>query len=250
MNAMSRSFLGLAAAALVAAGVSACGSDDDPPAKAAARTQAGPAIQSADLLRAVSRKTYVGKVAGTDAYIGVDTAEGRPARVYVCDGTGKGEWVSPSDAHLVRHGDGFAGSVVVDGVPHDFSTVRATGPGGVFTFADGSVRATWIVLADGSRKGSATKDGKPVAGEVSPEDGTAVVDGDTVAVGSGGGVTPFRKTARTKQQRCDALLAAYQLNTAAMNTFPVGSSDYNFHKAMADNALQAGVDAGCFDAWG
>ena len=74
MNAMSRSFVGLAAAALVAAGVSACGSDDDPPAKAAARTQAGPAIQSADLLRAVSRKTYVGRVAGTDAYIGGDRA--------------------------------------------------------------------------------------------------------------------------------------------------------------------------------
>ena len=186
MHTMSRIFVALATATLVATGASACGGDDDPPAKAAARTQAGPPIQSADLLRAVSRKTYVGKVVGTDAYIGVDTADGRSARVYVCDGTGQGQWVAPSDAHLVPHGDGFTGSVVVDGVAHDFSTVRATGPGGVYTFADGSVRATWIVLADGSRKGSATKDGKPVAGEVSPDDGTAVVDGDTVTVGAGG----------------------------------------------------------------
>jgi hypothetical protein len=222
-------------------------------------------VSRADAERAVNRQTFVGKVDGTKAYVAVEVRPGAPVRAYVCDGQAVAQWFSgtPSGDVLqataesgtgvvaaTRHGDAFTGTVTVAGVAHPFTAARAAYPGGLYlagTPADrGGLRGTWIVLADGTFRGTATKEGKVVDSTVSPQSGEATVGGETTSIGSGGGtgIQPLRKTASTKES-CASLQSDYQMYDAmaANATDPAVKKHF---QEMRDISLQMAVNQGCF----
>jgi hypothetical protein len=121
----------------------------------------------------------VGRLEGTRAYVAV-IFDGRRLRAYVCDGTitrtatisqwFESRWDGRSAITLVRNGielevepvhDGrVAGRITAFSGPHRFSVSAATEPAGLYegTGTDRSgrsaARVTWIVLPDGSRRGT------------------------------------------------------------------------------------------------
>jgi hypothetical protein len=165
-----RGRLRLAAAALVAASavvaVSACGGGDETSTSAAA-----------------AEGSFVGTVEGTDAYIAIISEPGKVAG-YLCDGKQVSVWfrgsVSSDQAKLqTREGkplgnatlssEKVTGEVSVGGSSHAFTATAASGKAGLYREAKGtpgeagSVETGWILLADGSQRGTRTSfngDGK------------------------------------------------------------------------------------------
>lgn len=174
----SRLAAALACLILISAG--ACGSGDT-------ATQAAPATEATvltpaqdarlDAARAEAErpvKTFVGKVDGTDAYAAV-VDDGVNLSVYFCDGGGLGLWFtapSAGDAEAT-HASGASfravvgdadvtGEVTIDGESHSFVALPATYPAGLWQGfvnpKDEPLELTgrhgWIVLPDGSQRGS------------------------------------------------------------------------------------------------
>lgn len=117
-------------------------------------------------------ETSVGRVTGTSAFIGI-SLRGDRLRAYVCDGTLKRDptistwfrsrWDGRSpltlrrDGHTLRLRAGLRGRL--DG--HRFRTRRATMPAGLFRGRHKRLRATWIVLASGKKRGTIVSTRKP-----------------------------------------------------------------------------------------
>ena len=120
--------------------------------------------------------TYVGTVSDSDAYIALNS-DGSQVGGYVSDGRQVSIWLAASDigdgpADLVARKDGArlgevilgpqsaSGTVEIAGVEHSFSAAPATGEAGLYRSLDGAPGAPgfeetgWIVLSDGSEKGS------------------------------------------------------------------------------------------------
>ncbi len=242
----------------------------DPPAEAPVRLEATPG----DVRTAAERKTFVGAVSGTDAYVALSVTPGRPLRAYVCDGKGVKQWFTGTlagdrveaaadtgEATLTAtgSGDAFAGTVVVGGVEHGFRVERASDPAGLYVASDPTreLRGTWIVLPDGSQRGAATKSGVPTETTVSPDSGTADVGGTTVEAGSGSGtgssgsgsadgVFPLaypKKIAST----CQKLEADYNANLAAYNNHLAKGegAQAQMNKDAMDGILGRMVKIGC-----
>lgn len=171
-------------------------------------------------------ETFVGRLDGTDAFVAVETVDGREVRAYVCDGAAMIHWLDGSltgdrvDAaardgagtlSATRRGDGFTGSVL----GHSFTLTRAAFPAGLYRAADprGVIEGSWIVLADGSQRGSAVKDKQAAASSVSPTDLQATVGGESTTAVSGGtggiqDATPLKKEI-TLKEKCDNLQHSY-----------------------------------------
>jgi hypothetical protein len=138
---------------------------------------AGGGAPPADGLRlAPVAASKVGRVEGTRAFVAV-AFDGRRVQAYVCDGTARrpatisqwfrAPWHGRRPLTLVHdgvelrldpvHADGrITGRVLAFSGPHAFTVRPATGPAGLYdgTDASGRVRATWIVLRDGSVRGA------------------------------------------------------------------------------------------------
>jgi hypothetical protein len=122
--------------------------------------------------------SFVGPVSGTDAYIAV-VSDGERVTGYLCDGKELSTWfdseVEGTGADLLsRDGDdlgdatfsggGVTGEVEVDGQSQSFNATPATGDAGLYRAAnveeadgelsEGEAEVGWIVLADGSQRGS------------------------------------------------------------------------------------------------
>jgi hypothetical protein len=221
-------------------------------------------VSRADIDRAVHRQAYVGKVNGTDAYIGIDVTPGRSLRAYVCDGKDIVAWFTgalngasgtlvstkPSAAHLnvTRRDNAFAGTVEVDGVSRAFTAERAQKPAGLYLVetarSSGDVHGAWIVLSDGTQRGSATIQSKTVTSTLSTDSGQATVGSSTFPVGSGGGtgIDPLKKNIKVK---CADLQRKY--NDAILHSTDRTATEAQRQASLeaADAALQAAVDAGC-----
>jgi hypothetical protein len=162
----------LVAIALIAVGLILVlpGDEDSAPSPAAAAGRA-PRVT-------VLPDSKVGRVAGTNAYIGL-TFDGRRLRVYVCDGTDEhaatiarwftGGWDGRSPITLKGdlvdlHVDGVEDDGRVRGRvgSHRFTLDPATGPAGLY---DGPARpglhGTWVVLVDRSIRGTFIPTGPP-----------------------------------------------------------------------------------------
>ena len=156
------------AVALAAAGVLAgCGEDgvsDRSPAETKAAT--------------VAKGALVGKVDGTDAYVAL-VSDGSRVLGYLCDSKKLSRWIDVSTirdgtaALAARTGDALgeamisgdraSGTITIDGEPHAFSAVPASGEAGLYRAArvnredgklsEGEVEAGWIVLPDGTQRG-------------------------------------------------------------------------------------------------
>jgi hypothetical protein len=120
-----------------------------------------------------SLKTFVGRVQGSSAYIGLIT-DGDRLSGFVTDGKLNGKWFATADlsddkAPLVARdgselgeatisGDRASGDVNVGLHSHPFSATVATGKGGLFTAAkrvgENSFEAGWVSLPDGSGLGT------------------------------------------------------------------------------------------------
>lgn len=250
---------------IVVVGAAACGSDSKPKA---AKQDGPPQFQpaKADIERAKNRQTFVGRVDGTDAYVALDVTPDRPVRAYVCDSKQIKQWFSgalsgdtlQADADAgagslsaARYGDTFTGTVQLAGTSHTLTAARSQYPAGLYlagTRSDqGDIRGAWIVLADGSRQGAASKQGKPVDSTLSPDTGEATVGGQSTTVVSGGstGIQPLRKTTLTKQQTCDSLESDYKM----YDSMAAGATDPAIKKHFEEMrlaSLQMAVNAGCF----
>ena len=142
-----------------------CGDDaDTSPAPARAAVEA--------------KGAFVGKVDGTDAYVAL-VSDGRRVLGYVCDSKKLSRWIDVSTirdgtaALATRTGDDLgeamisggraSGTITIDGEPHPFRAVPASGEAGLYraahvdrkdgTLREGEVEAGWIVLADGTQRG-------------------------------------------------------------------------------------------------
>jgi serine/threonine-protein kinase len=136
----------------------------------------------------VARTTYVGKLAGSGALVGIVTS-GDTVRAYVCDGRRLGLWFDAAragdavdaSAHGSRLTASFAGrsatgSVTIDGARSQrFEAVRATGDAGLYRGAAKGYVAGWVRLADGTQRGVLTsKTGVSPAPTLSSK---AIIDG-------------------------------------------------------------------------
>jgi hypothetical protein len=117
-------------------------------------------------------ETSVGRVAGTRAFIGVSLHRDR-LRVYACDGTLKRDptisvwfrsrWdrqrplVLRRDGHTLHLRPNLRGRL--DG--HAFRTHRAGMPAGLFRGHKKRLRMTWIILRNGSKRGTMVSTRKP-----------------------------------------------------------------------------------------
>lgn len=130
--------------------------------------------------------TFVGKVEGTGANIGLVTKDGKLAG-FVCENKTNSLRLGPvpikdGTAKLVQDGrtvgaveitdHGAAGKVEIAGLRHIFSAEHATGQAGVYRLANQDAEEDWdgwIVLNDGSYTG--TSKSKPSTGKpwVDPE---------------------------------------------------------------------------------
>jgi hypothetical protein len=119
---------------------------------------------------------YVGRVAGSDAFIALATNGSRVGGGYICDGHKLSVWLRSANLHdgqaaLISRqgtvvgqasfsGHSATGSVAVAGATRAYTTQIATGQGGLYRTASGisgkpSFRETgWIVLPNGSVKGT------------------------------------------------------------------------------------------------
>jgi hypothetical protein len=161
----------VAAIAAVAGTLTGCGSSDDSSASAPP-----------------ARTTYVGKLAGSRALVGIVTS-GNAVRAYVCDGGQIGLWFDAAragdsvdaSANGSRLTARFAsrsatGSVTIDGARSQrFEAVLATGDAGLYRGAAKGYVAGWVRLADGTQRGVLTsKTGVSAAPTLSSK---AIIDG-------------------------------------------------------------------------
>jgi hypothetical protein len=214
MTRSKRAFLALMLAG--ALGISACGGDDDngaaaptQPSQSAPGSSTGPGgttspPTTAELTDAEGT-TYVGKVEGTDAYIGLVVNE-QGATGYICDGEKISHWLrgaldengqlaltSNTGAALSAklEGDTLTGSVLIPessegstrerfatAKPHKFEAAEASGDAGLYreeqTIDGAKYVAGWVKLDDGSTLGKLTV---PITGDNPPadvEEGTAL----------------------------------------------------------------------------
>ena len=153
--------------------------------------------------------TWVGKVEGSDAFIGINVYENRDVMAYVCDGQTISQWFlgenAGKDSFVATRDNGArlqakltkeeaTGTVTLaGGRPLEFKARRATGDAGLYR---GSVSvngvkslAGWVVLADGALRG-AVQSGTQIlsGGQLNTSTGTA-----TTALGAAQGrlVNPF-----------------------------------------------------------
>ncbi|MGH2922985.1 MAG: hypothetical protein ACRDKH_03010 [Solirubrobacterales bacterium] len=153
---------------------------------------------------AAAASQFVGRVEGTDAYIGL-VSDGERLSGYVCDGADVSVWLEAplagSAAELVgRDGEALgrvelagaraSGEVELGGEAHSFEAKRASLGGGAGLYreasagfpARGSRESGWIVLADGSVRGRTQvmnpdlDSGAPPSPKPSP--GTKIMDPD------------------------------------------------------------------------
>ncbi len=150
---------------LLAAFAAGCGGDEELSDGGAPESQAQPLVG-----------TYVGTVSDSDAYIALNS-DGTRVGGYVSDGRQVSIWLATSDvddgrADLMARRDGArlgevilgpqsaSGTVEIAGVEHSFSAAPATGEAGLYrnlegaAGAPGSEETGWIVLSDGSERGS------------------------------------------------------------------------------------------------
>lgn len=120
--------------------------------------------------------TYVGTVSDSDAYVALNS-DGTEVGGYLSDGQELSIWLATSDindgrAELVARRDGArlgevilgpqgaSGTVEIAGLEHPFSASPATGEAGLYRKVRGTPsepgfeETGWIVLSDGSEKGS------------------------------------------------------------------------------------------------
>ena len=121
---------------------------------------------------ATATNGFVGELDGTDAYVAV-IADDDSAEVYACDGENgiaarfAGSIDDPATFTLTNDAGGeaivefvdgaFSGEVMLaDGSTHSFSTDAAVGDAGLFHLTDppGDMSAGWVVLNDGTQRGS------------------------------------------------------------------------------------------------
>lgn len=163
---------GVVAAVLLAA----CGDDGPTPSAGRDPRAVLASLQRADQARREATVQYVGKVEGSDAYIGITEVDGE-LEVYLCDGADLVSWLTGSleddgtfsatadrgadQASGTVAGDQVRGTATVDGVAHAFSATRAALPAGVYVrsgYEDGHpVTAATIVLPDGTQRGQRRK---------------------------------------------------------------------------------------------
>jgi hypothetical protein len=134
--------------------------------------------------------SYVGKVDGTDAYIALVTGSGKVAG-YICDSATISIWipaatVSGNSASLVSRkgaavgqvtwsGSTASGTVTIDGASHAFTAQLATGDAGLYRAvqgtpgAAGSIEVGWVVLPDGTQRGTITSFTDPITNLAAPK---------------------------------------------------------------------------------
>jgi hypothetical protein len=134
--------------------------------------------------------SYVGKVDGTDAYIALVTGSGKVAG-YICDSANISVWipaatVSGNSASLVSRkgvavgpvtwsGSTASGTVTIDGTGHAFTAQLASGDAGLYRAVQGTpgdagaVEVGWVVLPDGSQRGTITSFTNPIGSLAAPK---------------------------------------------------------------------------------
>ncbi len=156
-------------------GLSACGGGSDKSSAAPANDASDKSAAAAPAAATTSGdRTFVGPIDGTEAQIAVTTSGGK-AFVFYCDskqvwgvlqGTVDGTKITATepgggtlDAEL--NGDTVTGTVSVNGDPHDFSAVKATGDAGSYfaeTKSGDLVSFTgWVRSVDGTVDGARFK---------------------------------------------------------------------------------------------
>ena len=125
-------------------------------------------------IKAETATRFVGKVEGTDAFIGVENRASE-LTAYVCDSKNLAVWMTgkvsgnafsaangPVSMTGTLSGDGkqLTGSVALpDGSKHAFTADQAQPPAGLYEARapaeKGIVRAGWVVLANGEQRGAA-----------------------------------------------------------------------------------------------
>ncbi len=178
MTAVSAKKAALAAASASAA--AAAPATTQPAASGSSAATAASATQSAAAAPAPSSSAgfvipphanYVGKVQGNLGSVAI-VVHDTFAVAYFCNGSTQEAWLNgtPHDGKLSMTGKGGArltadyalgharGTVVVDGISHVFSIIAVHKPSGLFqsiaVVRGATVKAGWIVLADGSQVGS------------------------------------------------------------------------------------------------
>jgi hypothetical protein len=134
--------------------------------------------------------SYVGKLAGTDAYIALVTGSGKVAG-YICDSANVSIWIpaatlSGNTANLVSRkgvalgpvtwsGSTASGAVTIDGTSHAFTATLATGDAGLYRAVQGTpgeagaIEVGWVVLPDGSQRGLITSFTNPIQQFAAPK---------------------------------------------------------------------------------
>ena len=175
MNAVSAKKAALAAAsarATASAGAAATASAAQPTAAGASATAASSPSPTSSLGFVIPpHANYVGKVQGNLGSVAI-VVHDTFAIAYFCNGSTQEAWLkgTPHDGKLSMSGKNNAsltanyalgharGTVVVDGISHVFSIIAVHKPSGLFqsiaVVRGATVKAGWIVLADGTQVGS------------------------------------------------------------------------------------------------
>jgi hypothetical protein len=187
MSAVNGKKSAQAAASAAAANTAAAGpAASESSTATAAATSSGAASSGAASAGATSSPTasgfvipphanYVGKVQGNLGSVAI-VVHDTFAVAYFCNGSTQEAWLNgtPRNGKLSMTGKGNAsltadyalgharGTVVVDGISHAFSIIAVHKPSGLFqsiaTVRGATVKAGWIVLADGTQVGSLNPD--------------------------------------------------------------------------------------------
>ncbi len=212
--------------------------------------------------------TFVGKVDGTDAYVAVTEKDGA-VTVYVCDSESVGVWfrstlegseVSATHASgavldATKKGDGFSGTVTIDGEAHAFTTEVASYPAGLWRGygdvdladldPDSVARYGWIVLGDGSQRGAKVQQtAVSSGGTVEPDSGTS---GDgTVATPTVPPPTP----SDADMDACKKLASSYYAAVAGARAAPEDSLKRAMYHELGAHFLRSFWNAGCLAVFG
>lgn len=246
--------------------VAACGGDNGNQASETTASQSNAAaapVLSADQqteLAAIrtdaasERISFVGTVSGTDAYVAV-VASGNKATVYLCDSAKIALWfvadLATDGTLAAAHQSGarveaklaaseVTGTVHLGGTPHGFSAKQAAFPAGLWEGYDvsalsgaGLVRYGWIVLPDGTQRGSKVQTtATSSAGEL--DTGTGTGQDGTAATPS----SPPPPTATDDlAEQCTQLKNNYNLLIGALFP-PIGTVDER-KKELLSRALSS-----------
>jgi hypothetical protein len=164
-----------AAFCLVAPLLLACGGADEP-------TGGGSGVPDVSETGAGVAGSFVGKVEGTDAFIGLVVLGSRETLAYVCDSKGISQWFRGiadrnrvslrADPAVLEGALSLAeakGTVTLrDGVPRSFAAEPAVGFAGLYRASDSGDGLNhvggWIVLAHGEQRGGIGSDGSEPLG--------------------------------------------------------------------------------------